>query len=79
MGAIVREEEGEAGVGGGRWVVEAVDGERHDFQTGDTIRSVFNPLASFPAPHSALFSEVWYVREGKGGRFPSQGHDKVDL
>ncbi|CAM9571252.1 unnamed protein product, partial [Ectocarpus sp. 4 AP-2014] len=38
VGAIVREEEGEAGVGGGRWVVEAVDGERHDFQTGDTIR-----------------------------------------
>ena len=33
-GASSREQEGE------RWVVEAVDGERHDFQTGDTIRWV---------------------------------------
>ncbi|CAN0500360.1 unnamed protein product, partial [Laminaria digitata] len=36
VGAIVKEE-GEAG-GGERWIVEAVDGERHEFQTGDAIR-----------------------------------------
>lgn len=54
MGAIVKEDEGEAAPGGargggggggsvagtegGKWTVEAVDGERHEFQTGDTIR-----------------------------------------
>lgn len=44
MGTITKGEEqaapGSSGEGGwdGQWVVEAVDGERHDFQTGDTIR-----------------------------------------
>ena len=36
MGAIAA---GEGGGGGDeRWIVEAVDGERHEFQTGDAVR-----------------------------------------
>lgn len=46
MGSIAKEE-GQATPQGGseagldeRWVVEVVDGERHEFQTGDIIRFV---------------------------------------
>lgn len=46
MGSIAKEEGQGTPQGGSaagldeRWVVEAVDGERHEFQTGDSIRFV---------------------------------------